>query len=86
VEPVSAVILGAAVFGERLARSPGMLAIQLIGGAIAAAGIVVLSCSSVTLAEERRQSRAAGVRPDRVPAPEGQSRPGAISAAYAPDR
>jgi drug/metabolite transporter (DMT)-like permease len=71
VEPVSAVILGAAVFGERLARSPGMLAIQLIGGAIAAAGIVVLSRAPVTLAEERRQSRAADAQPDRCPPPEG---------------
>jgi drug/metabolite transporter (DMT)-like permease len=90
VEPVSAVILGAAVFGERLARSPGMLALQLIGGAIAAAGIVVLSRSPVTLAEERRQSRAIGAEPARSAGrlrrgPDG-SRPGAISAAYGPDR
>jgi hypothetical protein len=56
VEPVSSVILGAVVFSERLARSPGLLALQLVGGAIAAAGIVVLSRSPVTLAEERRES------------------------------
>ena len=65
VEPVSSVILGAAVFGERLARSPGMLALQVIGGAIAAAGIVVLSRSPVTLAEERRESQAIGAEPAR---------------------
>jgi hypothetical protein len=53
VEPVSSVILGAAVFGERLARSPGLLALQLAGGAIAVAGITMLSRSPVTLAEER---------------------------------
>jgi hypothetical protein len=59
VEPVSSVILGAAVFSERLARSPGLLALQLVGGAIAAARIVVLSRSPVTLAEERRETGAA---------------------------
>jgi hypothetical protein len=60
VEPVSSVILGAAVFGEHLARSPGLLALQLTGGAIAAAGIVVLSGSPITLAEERRESQSPG--------------------------
>jgi len=63
VEPASSVILGAAVFGERLARSPGLLALQLAGGAIAAIGITVLSRSPVRLAEERRESRSA--RPGR---------------------
>jgi hypothetical protein len=60
VEPVSSVILGAAVFQEHLAQSPGLLALQLVGGAIAAAGIVVLSRSPVALAEESRESRSAG--------------------------
>jgi hypothetical protein len=59
VEPASSVILGAAVFGERLARSPGLLALQLAGGAIAAIGITVLSRSPVRLAEDRRQSQSA---------------------------
>jgi len=59
VEPVSSVILGAAVFQEHLAQSPGLLALQLVGGAIAAAGIVVLSRSPVALAEESRESRSA---------------------------
>jgi hypothetical protein len=68
VEPVSSVILGAAVFGEHLARSPGLLTFQLTGAGIAAAGIVVLSRSPVTLAEERRQSRAVSAQPDRPPA------------------
>jgi drug/metabolite transporter (DMT)-like permease len=72
VEPVSSVILGAAVFGERLARSPGLLAFQLVGGAIAAAGITVLSRSPVTLAEERRESRSAS--PQVVQAPEPADR------------
>jgi hypothetical protein len=57
--PASSVILGAAVFGERLARSPGLLALQLAGAAIAAAGITVLSRSPVRLAEERREPQSA---------------------------
>ena len=59
VEPVCSVILAAAVFHEHLARSPGLLAFQLVGGAIAAAGIALLSHSPVVLAEERRQFRSA---------------------------
>jgi hypothetical protein len=59
VEPISSVILGAAVFQEHLARSSGLLAIQIGGGAIAAAGIVVLSHAPVVLAEESRESRSA---------------------------
>lgn len=59
VEPVASVILGAAVFDERLAGSPGLFALQLAGGAIAATGIAVLSRSPVTLAEERRESQSA---------------------------
>jgi hypothetical protein len=63
--------LDAPVFAERLARSPGLLALQLIDGAIAATGIAVLSRSPVTLAEERRESRAAGAQPSWPPACEG---------------
>jgi uncharacterized membrane protein YedE/YeeE len=51
VEPVAAVVIGATVFGERLASSPVLLAIQLAGGAIAVAGIAVLSRSSVVETE-----------------------------------
>jgi hypothetical protein len=71
VEPVSSVILGAAVFSERLARSPWLLALQFVGGAIAVTGIVVLSRSPVTLAEERRESQAADAQPGRPPDREG---------------
>jgi hypothetical protein len=67
VEPVSAVILGAAVFGERLAGSPGLFALQFVGGAIAVAGIALLSHAPVRLAEERRQSRPAAPRPPVPP-------------------
>jgi drug/metabolite transporter (DMT)-like permease len=67
-EPVSSVILAAAVFREHLARSPGLLALQLAGGVIAAAGIALLSHSPVVLAEERRQSGSAGPQASGVPA------------------
>ena len=60
VEPISSVILAVAVFGEHLARSPGLLAFQLLGGALATAGIVLLSHSPVVLTEERREARPAG--------------------------
>lgn len=51
LEPASAVVIGAFVFGERLAASPGQLAAQVAGGAVAAAGIAALSRSSVAAAE-----------------------------------
>jgi hypothetical protein len=53
LEPVSAVVIGAFVFGERLAASPGQLAAQLAGGALVAAGIAALSRSSVAAMEAR---------------------------------
>jgi hypothetical protein len=60
LEPVSAVVIGAFVFGERLAASPGQLAAQLAGGVIAAAGIAALSRSSVAAMETRSGGQAAG--------------------------
>jgi len=62
VEPVSSIILGAVVFQEHLARSPGLLALQLVGGSIAAAGIVGLSRSPVVLAEQSQEPRPARPR------------------------
>ena len=53
VEPVTAVVIGATVFGERLASSPALQAVQLAGGALAIAGIAVLSRSSVVRTETR---------------------------------
>ena len=53
MEPVSAVVIGATVFGERLASSPGQLAVQLIGGVVAVAGIALLSHSSIVATETR---------------------------------
>ncbi len=45
VEPVGAVAIGATVFAEPLARSPGLLAVQLLAGAVAVSGIVLLDRS-----------------------------------------
>lgn len=56
LEPVCAVALGAAIFGERLASSPGQLALQLAGGGAAVAGIALLSHSSIAAAEARTAS------------------------------
>lgn len=51
VEPVAAVAIGATIFDERLATSPVQLAVQLVAGAVAVAGITVLSRSSVVKTE-----------------------------------
>jgi len=56
IEPATAVILAVAVFQESLARTPAILAVQLLGAAAAATGIVLLSHSSVVLAENRRET------------------------------
>lgn len=53
LEPVAAVILATTVFGERLASSPWQLGLQLAGGALAVAGIAILSHSSVVTTEFR---------------------------------
>ena len=46
VEPISAVLLGTLVFGERLATSPAGPALQLAGAAAAVADIMMLGRSS----------------------------------------
>jgi len=51
VEPVCAVVIGATVFGERLASSPLNLAFQMTGAAAAVAGIWLLSSSKIVEAE-----------------------------------
>ncbi|MBO0775394.1 MAG: DMT family transporter [Actinobacteria bacterium] len=61
LEPVSAVVIGATVFGERLASSPGQLALQLAGGAVAVVGIAVLSSSSIVTTETQLIPGQAGV-------------------------
>jgi drug/metabolite transporter (DMT)-like permease len=62
-EPVMAVVIGASIFGEQLASSPVLLAMQLAGGALAVAGIAVLSRSSVV----RTETRTHPARPARDP-------------------
>lgn len=57
VEPASAVLIGATVFGEPLATSPAGLTVQLAGGAVAAGGIAALSRSSVAAVETRPRVR-----------------------------
>ena len=71
LEPVSAVIIAAVVFGERLAASPGQLALQLAGGAAAVAGIAALSRSSVAAMEtapSNQRPRRAAHPPEPGPA------------------
>jgi drug/metabolite transporter (DMT)-like permease len=51
LEPVAAVVLATTVFRERLASSPWQLALQLAGGALAVAGIAILSHSSIVSTE-----------------------------------
>lgn len=64
VEPIAGVLIGIAVFGERLADSPGGLVIQAGAAAVAVVGIVLLSGRSP-----------ASIGPAR-PAHTGSSRPG----------
>jgi len=45
LEPVSGVLIGAAVFGERLATAPAVLIVQLAAATAAVAGIVMLARS-----------------------------------------
>ncbi|MHC6630176.1 DMT family transporter [Streptomyces globosus] len=50
LEPVGAVLIGVALFGEQLATSPAALAVQAVGAATAVAGIVVLDRSPLAQA------------------------------------
>jgi drug/metabolite transporter (DMT)-like permease len=73
LEPVSGVLIGAAVFGEQLATSPAGLTLQLAAAAGAIAGIVMLARSP--LAADSRPGRPATVpgRPqERAPWPARQ--------------
>jgi hypothetical protein len=49
--PIIAVVIAATVFDEKLASSTWQLGLQLAGGALAVAGIAVLSRSSIVTAE-----------------------------------
>ena len=60
IEPIGAVLIGATVFAEHIASSPVVLACQILGGAVAVAGIVVLGRSPlmVTLRTRPKDSSA----------------------------
>jgi drug/metabolite transporter (DMT)-like permease len=66
VEPVSAVLIGTWIFGERLASSPAGLALQLIAAAGAITGIVVLARSPLA-AGAAPQARRARDRREAAP-------------------
>ncbi len=70
LEPISGVLIGTIVFHERLATPAFMLAVQLSGAAIAAAGIVLLASSA--LVRDGDTGRGDGRRAD----PAGRGRPG----------
>lgn len=65
LEPLSGVLIGTALFGERLASSPGGMALQLCAAAVAVAGIVMLGRSP--LAAGPPPVRAAVPRPRHEP-------------------
>lgn len=50
LEPIGAVLIGVAVFDERLASSPTAVVVQAVGAAMAVAGIVILARSPLARA------------------------------------
>jgi hypothetical protein len=88
VEPVSGVLLGTLLFGERLAASPAGIAVQLAGAAAAVAGITLLGRypGTTKLRNAAKQAgpaggpavRAAGNRPGDAAVPDraAGNRPG----------
>jgi len=77
VEPVSGVLIGTAVFGERLATSPSGLTLQLAAAVVAVTGIIMLGRSRLALGlspgDPGGPVRAAAVPvPHARPAPEAQ--------------
>ena len=51
IEPITAVLIGASIFGEQMASSPVLLTTQIAAGLLAVTGIAVLSRSSVVRTE-----------------------------------
>lgn len=83
VEPVSAVLIGTLVFGERLAASPAGLALQFVGAAAALAGIIVLGRSPLAARASSHgavRGRSAADEADRRPAPRSLEHDAAIPA------
>ena len=66
LSPITAVVIGATVFGEQLASATWQLGVQLGAGALAVVGIFLLSRSSIVAAETEAPR-------DRVPARVGSA-------------
>ena len=69
VEPVSGVLLGTLLFGERLAGSPAGITVQLAGAAAAIAGITLLSRYPGTTGARNAANQAGAAVGLQVPAP-----------------
>jgi drug/metabolite transporter (DMT)-like permease len=65
LEPVTAVVIAATIFNERLASSAVLLGVQLAGGVLAALGIALLSRSSIVATETQTPPGEAGHEPAR---------------------
>lgn len=70
VEPISGVLIGTIVFGEKLATSPLVLVVQLLAAAVAVAGIVLLGRSPLTGRPAQRETAVPATR--QLPAPVAQ--------------
>jgi drug/metabolite transporter (DMT)-like permease len=75
VEPVSGVLLGTLLFGERLAVSPMGIAVQLAGAAAAVAGITLLGRYPGTTAPRHAAEHAGPVAGPAMRAADNRSRP-----------
>ncbi|HEY7431364.1 MAG TPA: DMT family transporter [Streptosporangiaceae bacterium] len=63
LEPVTAVVIAATIFHERLASSAALLGVQLFGGALAVVGIALLSRSSIVATETKAPPSEAAASP-----------------------
>lgn len=70
VEPVSGVLLGTLLFGERLAGSPAGIVVPLAGAAAAIAGIALLSRYPGTTGVRNAANQAGAAAGPQVPAAE----------------
>ena len=67
-DPVTAVLLGAFLFNERLGTSPGDLAAEVLGLTVLAAGVAILSGSRLITADQAEAGPPPGERAQREPA------------------
>jgi drug/metabolite transporter (DMT)-like permease len=63
VEPGSAIVIGVAVFGERISHTPVALAVEVIAAAGVVAGVAVLSRGPLALLTERDRARVRSAGP-----------------------